>query len=419
MKELIKTIIFEQREDVTNAVRNTIPRDIKDEWLTTDEILIISGIRRCGKSILLQQIRSRMIEKDFYFNFDDERLVNFSVEDFAKLQECLIELFGLQHTYYFDEIQNIDGWETFVRRLYNGGNKIFVTGSNARMLSRELGTHLTGRYISVELFPFSFLEYLKLRKIEFSQKDFYTTSGKSILLSEFKKYLKEGGFPKYLLEQSEAYLSALYQSIVYRDILTRNKISNEKQMQELVYYLASNAAKRATYSSLGKIIGVKHPDTVKNYLDYVEQTYLIFQLMKYSPSLKTQMSSPKKIYFIDNAIINRIGFNATDNFGVQLENLVHLEMRRRGKDVFYYDGTKECDFLVRKGTQIVEAFQVTLTVSDSETRKREISGLVEAMETYSLTEGVILTMEDKETINENGKTIKILPVWEWLLTFSD
>ena len=192
MKELLKQIIFEQQEYCKNIAQDTVPRDIEEEWLTTTEILIITGIRRCGKSVLLQQMRNKLPEQDFFFNFDDERLVNFTVADFQTLQECFFELFGEQHTYYFDEIQNVKGWETFVRRLYNEGNKVIVTGSNARMLSRELGTHLTGRYIAVEIFPFSFQEYLQLAKVQLEAKDFYLTSKRAILLGHFKEYLEKG-----------------------------------------------------------------------------------------------------------------------------------------------------------------------------------------------------------------------------------
>lgn len=334
MKELLKQIIFEQQEYCKNIAQDTVPRTIEEEWLTTTEILIITGIRRCGKSVLLQQMRNKLPEQDFFFNFDDERLVNFTVSDFQTLQECFFELFGEQHTYYFDEIQNVKGWETFVRRLYNEGNKVIVTGSNARMLSRELGTHLTGRYIAVEIFPFSFQEYLQLAKVQLEAKDFYLTSKRAILLGHFKEYLEKGGFPKYLQSPSTRYLSSLYDSIIFRDVMARNGLTNEKEMQELIFYLASNATKRITYTSLGKIVGIRHSETVKNYLEYIEQTYMIFQLMKYSPSVKVQMLNPKKIYFIDNAIVSRIGFNATDNMGVKLENIVFIELKRRGYDVF-------------------------------------------------------------------------------------
>lgn len=396
-------------------MQDAIPRHIEDEWLTTTEILIITGVRRCGKSVLLQQLRNKLEEKDFFFNFDDERLVNFKLEDFATLQECFFELFGEQHTYYFDEIQNIEGWETFVRRLYNEGNKVVVTGSNARMLSKEMGTHLTGRYISVEVYPFSFAEYLQLERIELSLKDFYLLTSRSKLLGYFQTYLEKGGFPKYLQTGSVRYLSSLYESIIFRDVMARNGLTNDKEIQELTFYLASNATKRVTYNSLGKIVGIRHPETIKNYLEYIQQTYMIFQLLKYAPSVKTQMLSPKKIYFIDNAIISRMGFNATDNVGVKLENAVFIELMRRGCDLFYHADKKECDFVVREGVKITQAYQVTVKMDDEKTRKREIEGLQEAMDAYKLSEGYIITMDEKEELTVDGKVIHIVPAWEWML----
>lgn len=418
MKDLLKQIILEQQEILHAQNKRYVQRYIADEWLQTSEILIISGIRRCGKSVLMQQIRDRLVEKDFFFNFDDERLANFKLDDFQKLQECFVELFGEQHTYYFDEIQNIEGWERFVRRLYNAGNKIVITGSNARMLSRELGTHLTGRYIQVEIYPFSFQEYLAMNEIPVNAKTLYTTTGRATMVKSFVKYMECGGFPKFLQDGSVSYLKSLYESIIYRDILTRNGLTNEKEMQELMFYLASNATKRVTYSSLGKVVGIQHPDTIKNYLEYIQQTYLISQLFRYDPSVKKQMMSPKKIYFVDNAIIKLIGFNATENNGVFLENLVFIELKRRGWDVYYYADKKECDFIVRKGLHISDAYQVTLKMDSPQTREREIAGVREAMQAYSLSKGYILTFEGKETINfDDGTIVEVVPVWEWILQY--
>lgn len=418
MKDLLKQIILEQQEILHAPNKRYVQRYIADEWLQTSEILIISGIRRCGKSVLMQQIRDRLVEKDFFFNFDDERLANFKLDDFQKLQECFVELFGEQHTYYFDEIQNIAGWERFVRRLYNAGNKIIITGSNARMLSRELGTHLTGRYIQVEIYPFSFQEYLAMNEIPVNAKTLYTTTGRATMVKSFVKYMECGGFPKFLQDGSVSYLTSLYESIIYRDILTRNGLTNEKEMLEMMFYLASNATKRVTYSSLGKVVGIQHPDTIKNYLEYIQQTYLISQLFRYDPSVKKQMMSPKKIYFVDNAIIKRIGFNATENNGVFLENLVFIELKRRGWDVYYYADKKECDFIVRKGLHISDAYQVTLKMDSPQTREREIAGVREAMQAYSLSKGYILTFEGKETINfDDGTIVEVVPVWEWILQY--
>ena len=384
MKELLKHIIFDQRE---KDISQMIERDIDISLVNSPEVLVISGIRRCGKSVLLQQIRSQQTEQDYYMNFDDERLINFKVDDFQTLYEAFIELFGEQKTFYFDEIQNIPGWERFVRRLHDSGCKVFVTGSNANMLSRELGTHLTGRYCQIELYPFSFPEFLKIKEVYPQQKDFYTTTGKSILKRYFDEYVKTGGFPRYIKDPNTNYLSTLYENIIYKDVVTRNKLNGERELLE----------------------------TVKNYLEYLENTYLLFQVMKFDWSVKKQMNNQKKVYFIDNAIIGKVGFNATDNIGQLLENLVFIEIKRQRKDVYYHDDGIECDFIMRENGHIVSACQVTRSMKDEKTRQREINGLVSALNAYNLTEGMVLTDDETEEITIDNKKIHIIPIWRWLL----
>lgn len=412
MKELLKHIIFDQRE---RDLSQMVERDIDQRLVLSPEILVISGIRRCGKSVLLQQIRSRQAERDFYLNFDDERLINFGVDNFQTLYEAFIELFGEQKTFYFDEIQNISGWERFVRRLYDNGCKVFITGSNANMLSRELGTHLTGRYCQIELYPFSFSEFLKMKGVYPEHKDFYTTTGKSNLRRFFDEYLRTGGFPRYIQDKNNNYLSTLYENVIYKDVVTRNKLNGERELLEMMYYLASNATKRFSYNSLAKVVGLKHPDTVKNYLEYIESTYLLFQVMRFDWSIKKQIGYQKKVYFIDNAIINKVGFNATDNMGQLLENLVFIQLKRQNKEVYYHDDGVECDFIVRKDGHIISAFQVTHSLSDAKTRQREINGLLSALNAYNLSEGMILTTDETEELTIEGKKIVICPVWKWLL----
>lgn len=412
MKELLKHVIFDQRE---RNLSQMVERDIDQRLVKSSEILVISGVRRCGKSVLLQQIRSQQVEQDFYLNFDDERLINFKVDDFQILYEAFIELFGEQKTFYFDEIQNIAGWERFVRRLYDSGCKVFVTGSNANMLSRELGTHLTGRYCQIELYPFSFSEFLKMKNSYPEQKDFYTTTGKGNLRRLFEEYLKVGGFPRYIQESNSSYLSTLYENILYKDVVIRNKLNGERELLEMMYYLASNAAKRFSYNSLAKVVGIKHPDTIKNYIEYTESTYLIFQVMKFDWSVKKQIGSPKKVYFIDNAIINKVGFNATDNIGQLLENLVFIHLKRQRGEVYYHDDGVECDFIMRENGHIVFACQVTRSLSDPKTRQREINGLLSALNAYNLAEGMILTEDETEEVVIEEKKIHIYPIWRWLL----
>lgn len=412
MKELLKHVIFDQRERDLSPM---VERDIDQRLVKSPEILVISGIRRCGKSVLLQQIRSQQAEQDFYLNFDDERLINFKVDDFQTLYEAFIELFGEQRTFYFDEIQNIAGWERFVRRLYDNGCKVFITGSNANMLSRELGTHLTGRYYQIELYPFSFIEFLKMKEISPKPEDFYTTTGKSNLRRHFDEYLRTGGFPRYIQDMNSSYLSTLYENVIYKDVVTRNKLNGERELLEMMYYLASNATKRFSYNSLAKVVGIKHPDTVKNYLEYIESTYLLFQVMRFDWSVKKQIGYQKKAYFIDNAIINKVGFNATDNIGQLLENLVFIQLKRQNKEVYYHDDGVECDFVVREDGHISSAFQVTRSLGDAKTKQRELKGLLSALNAYNLSEGTILTADETEELVVEGKKINICPIWKWLL----
>lgn len=410
-KELILRVMANQH---AKDLDSGMPRKIDEEWLTTKQVVVISGVRRCGKSYMLRQIRERNSEKDYYFRFDDERLINFTVEDFETLDICFAELYGEQHTYYYDEIQNIEGWELYVRRLYNEGAKVYITGSNAKMLSREMGTHLSGIHIPVELYPFSFSEYLQLKNISTNKTNIYTTAGEALLSKHFKAYMLSGGFPAYLQGEPEDYISALYQSIIYRDVLQRNNITNSREVLEMMHYIASNAAKRHSYASLAKVIGVKHPDTVKNYVRCMEETYLLYQLLKYNPSVKTQEASIKKMYLIDNAIIRLVGFNPTENLGPLLENLIFIELKRRNKDIFYHANGSECDFIVRTGTRITQCIQVTVSIADENTRKREVTGLTSAIKTYNTTDNTIITLADERISMENNG-IRVVPAWRWLL----
>lgn len=413
MKQTLKQIIFEQQVDYK---KKHVERYFPTSLLTCNEIIVISGIRRCGKSILLHQIRKSNKEQSYYLNFEDERLIHFKVDDFQILHEVFIELYGNQQTFYFDEIQNVVGWERFVRRLYDSGNKVYITGSNATMLSRELGTHLTGRYIQYELFPFSFVEYLKLNKIKHTEKDTYTTQGRVMLSKAFYEYFLEGGFPQYLENKNKEYLKSLYESILYRDVMIRNKLTNEREILELVFYLASNVSKLSSYNSLANTVGIKSASTIKNYIDNIANTYLFFQVNKFDYSLKKQIQNPKKTYFIDNALVNKLGFAFSENKGRLLENLVFIHLRRKEKELFYHNDRFECDFIIRENNVIKEAIQVCYSLSDEETKKREVQGLIEALNLYNLNEGTIITMDEEMEFFEKNKKIKVISAWKWFLS---
>jgi predicted AAA+ superfamily ATPase len=413
MKELLKTIVIDQGGYCWKD--EFIKREIQPKYIDSEEIIVISGIRRCGKSTLLHQIRNELPQKDYYLNFDDERLIEFKVENFQELLETFIILFGEQDVFYFDEIQNIKGWERFVRRLHDLGKKVFVTGSNASMLSRELGTHLTGRYLSIELFPFSFKEFVLYNGLLLDEKELYSTSGKSILQKHFNEYLKSGGFPLYIKNKNDDYLKSLYNSIIYRDVMVRNRLTYERELLELVYFLASNVAKPSSNNSLAKTVHIKNATTIKNYISFLQNTYLLFQINKHDYSLKKQLQNLKKTYFIDNGLVNKLGFMFSDNLGRLLENLVFVELKRKGFDVYYHKEKHECDFVVKETNKITNAIQVCFAFESEQTKRREINGLLEALNKYNIEEGIILTNSIEDEIVTNEKKIKIKATWKWLL----
>jgi predicted AAA+ superfamily ATPase len=413
-KDLLKTVIADQEYYLEQA-KESVRRDFPENYSNSLEIVIITGIRRCGKSTLLQQIRAVQTEKDYYINFDDERLVSFKVDDFQMLLEVFHELFGEQKTFYFDEIQNVEQWERFVRRLHDTGNRIYITGSNARMLSRELGTHLTGRYVSYELYPFSFKEFILLKNPALLGKNRFKTSIKAEILALFHDYFNNGGFPAFVKTGDELALKTLFENILYRDIMVRNHITNEKEIKELVSYLAGNYARLTTNSELAEIIGVKNATTIKNYLGFLADSYLAFQTCKYDYSVSKQILNPKKSYFIDNGLVSRVGFSFSANSGHLLENLVFIELLRRGKTVYYHNKGQECDFVLVEDKTVTAAIQVTYAMPNEKTRKREIDGLLDAMNAYKLTSGLIITDDTEEELIENDRKIAIIPAWKWLL----
>ena len=411
---MLKTVIADQ-EYFFEQAKDSVKREFSANFCNSQNIVIITGIRRCGKSTLLQQIRAMQTEKDYYINFDDDRLVSFKLEDFQMLLEVFYELFGEQKTFYFDEIQNVEQWERFIRRLHDTRNKIYITGSNARMLSRELGTHLTGRYISCELYPFSFKEFILLKNPDLLGKNYYKTSVKAEILVLFHEYFNNGGFPNFVKTGDELALKTMFENILYRDIMVRNHITNEKEIKELVSYLTGNYARLSTNSELAGIIGVKNPTTVKNYLGFLADSYLAFQTSKYDYSVSKQILNPKKSYFIDNGLVCRVGFSFSANLGHLLENLVFIELLRRGKTVYYHKKGQECDFVLVDDKTVTTAIQVTYAMPNEKTRKREIDGLLDAMNAYKLQSGLIITDDMEEEIVENDNKIAIIPAWKWLL----
>ena len=419
-KQTIKEVILDQRK--LGAPAEVVSREIFADLTRlkhSKQVLILSGIRRCGKSVLLWLLRKDSKEQDYYINFDDDRLVNFKAEDFQMLYELFVEMYGPQSTFYFDEIQNVKNWERFIRRLHEQGKKIYITGSNASMLSAELGTHLTGRNIEISLYPYSFSEYLATKGKADLKVNSLSTVEKGVLKSIFNEFLEDGGLPEYINAKQPEYLHSLYQNILYRDIIVRHNIKNHQALKELVYYLASNIAKECSFNSLKKILGLSSATTVSDYCSYLEDSFLCFFINRYDYSLKKQIQNPKKVYFIDQALAVVVGFRFSSDIGRLLENIVFLELKRRGHSIYYHQGKKECDFVLKEATKITAAIQVTISLDDAKTQDREISGLVDAMQEYKLNSGVIVTSDtlSEETVTKDNIAykIRIVPIWSWLL----
>ena len=415
-KEKLKILLKEQNDHI-KKVEGLVKRELLDEikGRKSDLITIVAGLRRVGKSTLMNEIRKDHLHESYFVNFDDERFFDFTIEDFQTMQELLIELYGERNIYFFDEIQNIHGWERFVRRLHDNGKKVYVTGSNASMLSREMGTHLTGRHLSYSLYPYSFREFLRFKKYELPLLEVLTTVEKSTLKRHFNEYIEAGGIPEFVKNRDELYVKTLYENIIYRDIIARYNLKDEKALKTTAYFAASNIAKEISYNNVRKLTGLSSATTIKEYFEYLENSYLAYLLPRFSTSLKTQVYSNKKVYFIDTAIAKILGFRTSEDYGRILENMVFMELKRRNLEIYYHRENKECDFVIRNGYNIAEAIQVTQSLENPDTRKREIEGLFEALETYDLSEGLILTDDTEDKIEIDEKKITVKPIWKWML----
>jgi len=380
------------------------------------QITVVTGLRRVGKSTLLAQIANKYLKDGYYFvNFEDERLLNFQVKDFDLLHETLIGLFGEKQTFLFDEIQNVPEWERFVRRLHDQGYKLIVTGSNASLLSQELGTRLTGRSIRVELFPFSFREFLSFRKVEVPDLKVLTIKQKGQLLKLTKDYIVSGGIPDSLKYPELEIHKTLYDDVLYRDIATRYKLDNVKSLKELAFYLISNVSTLISFNKLKQLLKLGSVNTVKSYIDYLESSWLFFVVNKYAYSVKEQQIAAKKIYGIDTGLIGSVGFSFSGNKGKLIENAVYLQLRRKRQDIYYYKTVQdyEVDFFLPKENAFI---QVSQHFGLPETQERELRAIAIAVqEQKKAATHIVITESDKQTLNREGLRIQVVPLYEWLL----
>ncbi len=394
--EIEAAYLFQQekiRQNKTVVTRN------KNVSVATnnDFIQVISGVRRCGKSTLLNFLLSKY-KKVCYLNFEDPRIINFEVADFYKLEEIIP---NNVEAYFFDEIQNVPQWEIYVRQLHDYGKKVFVTGSNASLLSKDLGTRLTGRYLNTELFPFSYSEFLVFEKKEAD-------------LQSLEKYLKKGGFPEFLKIKNEEVLQNLFKDIVLRDIAIRHGVRNTKVLVDVALFLLSNIGKETTYTSLKNAFQIGSTNTVIDYLSWLEDSYLLFFLQRFSWSAKSISINPRKVYAIDNGLIHANTLSFSQDKGRILENAVHIYLRNNGSKMYYFKEKNECDFVIFDKEKCSTAMQVCYELN-ADNKTRELNGLLEAMTFFDLTEGFIITQNQKDILQIEGKTIHLLPAFEYFM----
>ena len=387
-------------EDVFHAQQKALKKELLtsrnylvENTFKGKQVEVISGIRRSGKSTLMRMIMAHYAPNVVCFNFEDSRIFGFEVSDFKKLDE----LMGETHpVYFFDEIQNVENWEIFVRQLHERGEKVFVTGSNASLLSKELGTKLTGRYLSHELFPFAYNEFLEHTNQENN-------------LASFENYRKLGGFPEFLDTQNTDVLQTLLRDILFRDIAIRYGIRNTKTLFDIALHLLSNVGKETTYNRLRKTFGIGSTNSVSDYLKWLEDTYILFFLPRFSWSPKSVLVNPRKVYAIDTGFIQANTMSHSADSGRLLENMVYLYLRQKNTELFYFREKGECDFVVMEKGNCKQVLQVCEEIH-SDNKNREINGLIEAMNFFDLEEGVIYTLDQEDEFVIEGKKIKVKKV---------
>lgn len=380
---------------------------------------VVIGVRRSGKSTLCFNALEKAKVNYAYVNFDDERLVNCKTEDLDKVLEILYRINGKFDYLFLDEIQNIDGWPLFVNRLLRQRIHLVITGSNAKLLSTDLATHLTGRHNKIELFPFSFKELCDAKSIDYASM---TTKNRGLLGKAFDEYMHTGGFPELIYEGNQKnYINSLFHNIINQDIKNRFKIRNVEELNILANHILNEVPDSFSMETLTEISGIKSKHTVLKYLSYLQQTYLISQVQKYSPKSR-QRSTQEKYYAIDVAFMdNRDNALVGENLGWRLETIVYLELKRRfgeqGCDIYYHkDKSSETDFIVCKGNKTIGIYQVCFDISNEKTRKREIAGCLAGTKLTHCDNIYIITDHQREDIEIEGKTIIAIPAYEWLLS---
>ncbi|HOC53901.1 MAG TPA: ATP-binding protein [Candidatus Pacearchaeota archaeon] len=425
MNDLLNSIIRKQKDTVEQMLsRDYVPRSVfakANELVKTDLIKVIIGPRRSGKSVLGLMLLKNV--KFAYLNLDDDALGQIlkNIKSYDELIEEMLSVYGKTNIIFFDEIQNLDRWELFANKLHREGYNLILTGSNSKLLSRELSTHLTGRYFEIEVLPFSFREYLFAKKINI--RDSSLADYKGEIFNHLNNYMISGGFPEVVVKDVDAkeYLSTLFDAVVFKDVVNRYKIRYPQKITSVGSLIINNVASEFSYRKLLGPLNVKSPITIEKYAGFLQESYLIFLLNKYSYKTKEVFGSIKKVYAVDNGLVTSKSIQFSKNSGSLMENLVFTELLKRGfksnVDLFYYktESNKGVDFLIRKGLTIDSLIQVSYNINDLKTEKRETRALIDASEELKCDNLVLITWDREELKTMKGKKIKYIPLWKWLL----
>ena len=419
-KQILKQILRDNQQEIERYVVE--PRDIK---LGDFPCRVLVGVRRAGKSYMLYHVIQQLLaqghkwDEMLYLSFEDERLENFDTDDFNRLLECHQEMYGKRPMLFLDEIQNIDCWHKFARRMADSQYTIFITGSNAKMLSGEINTTLGGRFLIAEVYPYSFKEYLAVHQVPTAELDTLSTEGRAKVIRCFDEYLHDGGLPAAaLLPAKRNYLSSVYQKIYMGDIIARNKITNVSGIRILVRKMAESVCRPISYNRINNLLssvgGKLSLVTTIKYVEYCEDAWLLLRLRNYSSALADKESNCK-YYFIDTGIL---GLFLIDKDAMQLENLVALQLFRiyghdpENERVFFYNDSFEVDFYVPEAEL---AIQVSYSLRNEDTRKRETEALQKLPRRLPCSRRIILTYDEEETITDQHGIIEVIPTWKWLL----
>lgn len=412
------TVFADQKEELQNNNITPLCTRLEEKQLslTSNLAQIVIGVRRSGKSTLCEKFIHQNGIEFAYANFDDDRLQNLKSVDFDNVLDALYQIYGDFKYLFLDEVQNIKNWQLFVNRMLRQKVHLFITGSNSKLLSSELTTHLTGRHNKVELYPFSFSEYSMMKKVELKS---ISTKSKALRKKALHEYLLDGGFPELMNEENKrGYINALLNSIIKNDIAKRFRVKYVEVLRRLAEHLSDNFCQEFVASELAKTFGVSD-HTIEKYYSYLKEAFLLQGLHKFSYKSKERVRY-EKVYVVDVAFVSkRESTFFTENLGWRLENVVYIELLRRFRpqytDVFYYrDKQCEVDFLIAKEGKVKQLIQVSYDVSSEKTLRREINGLVKAAEMFKCENLLLINFDAEQEVKKNDHTIHIVPAADWL-----